>query len=287
MDFKKFQLNAKITDQRKNKDGIKSLIPLLGLVGEIGSVVSEYKKRIRDGSKYKDYKVKLEEEIGDVIWYIATICSDMDIDLEKCAINNINKTKERWDHLESFERKTFYDSDFDEKEQLPRKFEIKFIKNRSGKIQMYYDNKPLGDPLTDNAYNDDGYRYHDAIHLSFVTVLGWSPVIRALMRKKRKSDEIIDNIEDGARAGIIEEAISAIVYNYASRHSFFQNISTIDYDLLSTIKKLVSHLEVSDASSSLWEKAIIQGYEIFNKLRLEEEGTLKCNLYTKEIIFVK
>lgn len=152
---------------------------------------------------------------------------------------------------------------------------------------MYYDNKPLGDPLTDNAYNDDGYRYHDAIHLSFVTVLGWSPVIRALMKRKRKSDENIDNIEDGARAGIIEEAISAIVYNYASRHSFLQNISTIDYDLLSTIKKLVSHLEVSDASSSLWEKAILQGYTIFNKLRQEEEGTLKCNLYTKKISFFK
>lgn len=287
MDFKQFQLNATSTDQRKNKDGIKYLIPLLGLVGEIGSVVSEYKKRIRDGNKYRDYKIKLEEEIGDVLWYIATICSDMDIDLEKCAIRNINKTKERWDHLESFERKTFYDSEFDEKEQLPREFEITFKKNISGKIQMYYDNKPLGDPLTDNAYNDDGYRYHDAIHLSFVTVLGWSPVIRALMKRKRKSDENIDNIEDGARAGIIEEAISAIVYNYASRHSFLQNISTIDYDLLSTIKKLVSHLEVSDASSSLWEKAILQGYTIFNKLRQEEEGTLKCNLYTKKISFFK
>lgn len=63
--------------------------------------------------------------------------------------------------------------------------------------------------------------------------------------------------------------------------------STIDYDLLSTIKKLVSHLEVSDASSSLWEKAILQGYTIFNKLRQEEEGTLKCNLYTKKISFFK
>jgi len=285
MDFNQFQVLAKKTDQRESTEGVESLIPLLGLIGEIGSVTSEYKKRIRDGKDYKDYKQKLSEEIGDVLWYVATICSDMNIDLDEAAKNNISKTKERWDHLKNFQREEFYDLNFPKSEQLPRKFEVVFKPNYQDKMQMYLGNEPLGDPLTDNAYNDDGYRYHDAIHLSFATILGWSPVTRALMSKKRKSNEKIDNVEDGARAGIIEEAISAITYNYASRHNFLQNIETIDYELLSTIKKLVSHLEVSDASSSNWENAILQGYDVFQKLRTNGGGKLICNMLNKKISF--
>jgi hypothetical protein len=52
---------------------------------------------------------------------------------------------------------------------------------------MYFGGKPLGDDLTDNAYVDDGYRFHDVIHLALIAHLGWSPVVRGLMRRKRKS----------------------------------------------------------------------------------------------------
>lgn len=285
MDFKQFQSIAKKTDQRASTEGIESLIPLLGLIGEIGSVTSEYKKRIRDGKDYKDYKEKLTEEIGDVLWYIATICSDMGINLDNAAKNNLKKTKERWDHLKEFRRDQLYDENYPPNEQFPRQFEVQFKSNPEGKMQMFLNEDPLGDPLTDNAYEDDGYRYHDAIHLCFASVLGWSPVTRALMKKKRKSVEDIDTVEDGARAGIIEEAISAITYDYASRHNFLQNIETIDYDLLSTIKKLVEHLEVADASSSNWENAILQGYKAFNSLRSNGGGTLMCNLNEKKITY--
>ena len=285
MDFNQFQSIANKTDQRESNEGIESLIPLLGLIGEIGSVASEYKKRIRDGKDYKDYKIKLSEEIGDVLWYLATICSDMEIKMHDAAMNNIKKTKERWDHLKKFQREELYDENYPSSEKFPREFEIVFAANEEGKMQMHLEDEPLGDPLTDNAYEDDGYRYHDAIHLSFASVLGWSPVTRALMKRKRKSVEDIDTVEDGARAGIIEEAISAITYDYASRHNFLQNIETIDYELLSTIKKLVSHLEVSDASSSIWEDAILQGYNAFHELRINGKGKLVCNLNKKKITF--
>ncbi len=63
----------------------------------------------------------------------------------------------------------------------------------------------VGDRLTDNAIEPDDYRFHDVFHYAYVAVLGWSPVIRALLRRKRKSDPKLDDAEDGARAILIEE----------------------------------------------------------------------------------
>ncbi|MFI0349933.1 hypothetical protein [Actinomadura sp. 9N407] len=62
-------------------------------------------------------------------------------------------------------------------------------------------------------------RMHDVFHLSYAAVLGWSPVMRSLMRRKRKSDPAIDEAEDGGRAIAIEEGISTMVFSYASRHN--------------------------------------------------------------------
>jgi len=70
----------------------------------------------------------------------------------------------------------------------------------------------IGDELTDNAYKDDGYRFHDVFHSAYVAILGWSPVIRKLLKRKRKRKPRVDEVEDGGRAGVIDEAISAIVF---------------------------------------------------------------------------
>lgn len=285
MDFNEFQQKAANTDQRKTKEGQDLMIPLLGLFGEIGSVAAEFKKRIRDGQGYKDYESKLIEELGDVLWYISTLCTDMGVDLNNVAETNIRKTIERWENIDKHDRTEPYDAAFPDGEQFPRMFEIVFKENENDKMQMYLDGKEFGDPLTDNAYEDDGYRFHDAFHLSFVGVLGWSPVIRSLMKRKRKSNNEIDTIEDGARAIIIEEAISAIIYEYVARHDFLKGITTVDYELLSTIKKLVAHLEVSDASSSLWEDCIIQGCQAFVGLRTHGGGILHCDLDSRKITF--
>lgn len=56
-----------------------------------------------------------------------------------------------------------------------------------GKLGGFQVGAELGDPLTDNTRRVDAYRFHDAIHLGFMAVLGWSPVMRALLRLKRKS----------------------------------------------------------------------------------------------------
>ena len=52
----------------------------------------------------------------------------------------------------------------------------------------------IGDRLTDNRTEPDGYRFHDVFHLAYVAHLGQSPVIRALLKQKRKSDPRLDEL---------------------------------------------------------------------------------------------
>ena len=65
------------------------------------------------------------------------------------------------------------------------------------------------------------------------------------MRRKRKSDPRVDEVEDGGRAIVIEEGISAMVFSYAERRNFLEGAEGVNYDLLRTIKDMTSHLEVS------------------------------------------
>src|SRR6185369_13468344 len=101
----------------------------------------------------------------------------------------------------------------------------------------------IGSALTDNRMTDDDYRFHDVFHLAYAAVLGWSPVLRALLRRKRKSRPQIDEVEDGARAGIIEEAVSTLVFNNAARHLFYEGMEGIDYELLKAVRRMVAGLE--------------------------------------------
>ena len=83
---------------------------------------------------------------------------------------------------------------------------------------MYLNGRQLGDDLTDNTYDEDGYRFHDVLHLANVAHLSWSPVMRSLMKLKRKDDRnpLLDVVEDGARAKIVEEAILKVVHSEGS-----------------------------------------------------------------------
>ena len=89
-------------------------------------------------------------------------------------------------------------------------------------VKMFIDGKQVGDDLRDNRYDDDGYRFHDVFHLTYASVLGWSPILRALLRRKRKSNPAVDEVEDGGRARVIEEGIAAMVFSYAERRNFLE-----------------------------------------------------------------
>ena len=140
--------------------------------------------------------------------------------------------------------------------------------------------------LTDNAYDPDGYRYHDVFHLAYTAVLSWSPVTRSLIRRKRKSDPQVDEVEDGGRAIAIEEGIAAMVFSYGQQHRMFQGVRSVEYSLLRTIRDMTAHLEVRDRSSAEWQDAIIQGFETWRQVRKAGGGHIHVDRVRRQIRFV-
>ena len=51
--------------------------------------------RDEDGEFSIDKTAEITKEIGDVLWYIAALCEELDIGMETCAILNLNKLKQR------------------------------------------------------------------------------------------------------------------------------------------------------------------------------------------------
>lgn len=81
-------------------------ISTLGLVGESGEVSELVKKHIGHGH---DIDIeKITKELGDVLWYISDIASQLDINLDDIANRNIEKLKSRYpegfSHKNSLER---------------------------------------------------------------------------------------------------------------------------------------------------------------------------------------
>lgn len=214
MDFDFYQDAASGTDQFAGRNSNKEdglMIPLLGLAGETGTLLAEFKKKIRDKESYQGFHERAEEELGDILWYLSNIASRLELSLSEIASKNLHKTNERWpisgDTQEMFH---FFDEDCSSTEQLPRSLKIRIFESEKGKrahMETSPDKLPLGDPLTNNAYDDDGYRFHDVMHLANMAVLGWSPVIRSLLKRKRKSQPKIDEVEDGQRATVFTRSV--------------------------------------------------------------------------------
>jgi hypothetical protein len=136
----------------------------------------------------------------------------------------------------------------------------------------------IGDPINDNAREDDHYRFHDVFHLSYAAVLGWSPVLRKLVERKRKSDKETDEAEDGARAAATEEAVVALVFNMAAAYGYFERSEHVDGDILGAVQVITSKLEVGIAALRDWELAILSGFNVWRNLRATNGGTVRVDL---------
>lgn len=292
MELNEYQRLAKQTDQQPETQTFEAgprsiLVPLLGLAGEVGELLGEHKKRLRDGDSYKLFPERVKEELGDLLWYLSNVATKHGLTLEDVARYNLSKTQRRWQpaDADSGPRRLF-DEDFPEAELLPRRMDIS-IEGDSGRVVTMINGIRLGDALQDNRYKDDGYRYHDIFHLSYATVLGWSPTVRALLRCKRKSDPKIDEVEDGGRAIVIEEGIAGMVFSYAERRSFLEGADGVDYELLRTIKDMTAHLEVSRCTEGDWERAITTGFQVWRQVRAKDGGQLRADLEQGTIELIK
>ncbi|MFO1152780.1 MAG: nucleoside triphosphate pyrophosphohydrolase family protein [Rhodospirillales bacterium] len=331
---------------------------LLGLFGEVGSVMATAKKHHREKDAYAGYRSAVEEELGDALWYLTALCRRLNIGVEEVfseavkaggypeniAANDIigqpishvaravsvpdldttllklgealaallsaqdasetlrdrlrdfvdwyikalqisavafsrvvqtNRTKVRGRFIDPVlsDLPTF-DSQFPEEERIPEKFEIEISQRASGKCHLRWNGVFIGDPLTDNIQDSDGYRFHDVFHFAHAAILHWSPTFRALIKQKRKSDPIVDEAQDGGRAIVVEEGLTAWIFARAKELRFFEGIDSVSFDMLKTIQQFVSGYEVESCPLKLWEKAILDGYNVFRNVRENKSGTV-------------
>lgn len=77
--------------------GANLLYPTLGLCGEAGEVAEKVKKMVRDdaGVLTDERRAALAKELGDVLWYLAQLATEADLDLDVIAATNIEKLTSR------------------------------------------------------------------------------------------------------------------------------------------------------------------------------------------------
>lgn len=334
---------------------------LLGLFGEVGSVMSTSKKLHREKSAFSGYMRDVEEEFGDTLWYVTALCRRLQISLSGifsdvldgdgfkmsvaangdpsnpvakvmstadlapldnillrlgeqsarlltlemdpakarplmvkfiriyieavqasnvsfAAVLNRNIAKTRGRFLEpSSDDLPNFDKDFPEEEQLPLEFEIEITQRADGRSYMRWNRVFIGNPLSDNIGDPDGYRFHDVFHFANAAVLHWSPTFRALIKHKRKSRKDIDEAQDSGRAIVIEEGLSAYIFSHAKSLNFFEGQKGVSFDLLKAVQNFVRGYEVEQCPLYLWEKAIMQGYDVFRQIRQNEGGIVIGN----------
>ena len=96
MEFKEYQ-------QQSRKTAVYPVIgqgfvyPALGLAGESGEVVEKIKKIFRDqqGTVGDEQRQAVAKELGDVLWYLAQLATELDLDLNQVAQDNLDKLLSR------------------------------------------------------------------------------------------------------------------------------------------------------------------------------------------------
>lgn len=71
--------------------------PALGLAGEAGEVAEHAKKAIRDdgGTVSAQRRAAMAKELGDVLWYVAQLATELELDLDQIAQGNLEKLLSR------------------------------------------------------------------------------------------------------------------------------------------------------------------------------------------------
>ena len=96
MDFKEYQTKSRKT-AKYPAIGHPVIYPALGLVNEAGEVAGKIKKIFRDkeGEISEETREALKAELGDVLWYIAQVATELDVSLDEIAEYNIAKLYDR------------------------------------------------------------------------------------------------------------------------------------------------------------------------------------------------
>jgi NTP pyrophosphatase (non-canonical NTP hydrolase) len=96
MKFSDYQTRSRATAQYPSI-GHPVIYPVLGLANEAGEVAGKIKKvfRDKDGQISEETRQALSAELGDVLWYLAQVCTELEIPLEEVAQTNLAKLLDR------------------------------------------------------------------------------------------------------------------------------------------------------------------------------------------------
>lgn len=96
MDFTSYQQKARLT-AKYPVIGHAVIYPALGLTNEAGEVAGKIKKIFRDKSGLigPGDREALKSELGDVLWYISQVATELELSLDEIAEHNIAKLLDR------------------------------------------------------------------------------------------------------------------------------------------------------------------------------------------------
>lgn len=96
MELSDYQQRSRATAVYPNA-GANLTYPALGLCGEAGEAAEKVKKTIRDdgGVLTPERRDALAAELGDVLWYVAQLATEAELDLDAVAQDNLDKLRSR------------------------------------------------------------------------------------------------------------------------------------------------------------------------------------------------
>ncbi|KKU52678.1 MAG: hypothetical protein A3H69_02460 [Candidatus Sungbacteria bacterium RIFCSPLOWO2_02_FULL_47_9] len=96
MTFDEYQKQSRVTAHYPNA-GANFVYPTLGLVGEAGEVAEKIKKVLRDhdGIMNDIKREEIKKELGDVLWYVSQIATELNFELKAIAAHNLEKLRSR------------------------------------------------------------------------------------------------------------------------------------------------------------------------------------------------
>jgi len=94
--FSEFQREALRTSAAPYPDRERPLVQGLGLAGEAGEVANVLKKMAWHGMSADVGVIRLRDEMGDVLWYLADLASHYGLTLEDIAAQNVEKLRIRY-----------------------------------------------------------------------------------------------------------------------------------------------------------------------------------------------
>ena len=115
----------------------------------------------------------------------------------------------------------------------------------------------------------------------------WSPVSRRNLGLKRRSRPAVDEVEDGGRAIVIEEGITAMLFSYAIEHNWLRGVSRVDHDVLRMVKKMTGHLEVQSCTLGEWEATVLMACPIWKAIVDRRGGQVEVDLSRRALRVVE